>query len=213
MDDLLDNFASIDSPNIESTDEDGYIYHFVDESPPPLELNRPVHPTTAAEPNNYTSFFDIESPRAYQSTGGENEDKGHYNADIDDDDDDDNDDGDDGDDDDDVFGRGLHRASQFGTCRKNPTIDASDNRNPLFIDNTTSLNPSYRRQNDRVIELHDLSGRNKSGDVKPSSALSDDEQDLDGFKQHLRRFHRQDLERDELLTVGPLLFPLDPGAC
>ena len=208
MDDFLDIFANIDSPNIESTDEDGYIYHFVDESPPPLEHKRPVHPTTADEPNNYTSFFDIESLRVYQSTGGENEDKGDYNADIDDDDDDD-----DGDDDDDVFGRGLHRASQFGAYRENPTIDASDNRNPLFIDNTTSFDPSYRRQNDRVIELHDLSGGNKSGVVKPSSALSDDEQDLDGFKQHLRRFHRQDLERDELLTVGPLSFSLDPGAC
>ena len=200
MDDLLDNFANIDSPDIESPNEDDYIYHFVGESPPPLEHNRPLHPTTAAEPKNYTSFFDIESPPQHRSIGGENEDEGDYNV------------GDD-DDDDDVFGRGLHSASQFGAYRENPTIDASDNRNSLFIDNTTSLDRSYRRQNDRTIELHDLGGGNESGNVKPSSALSDGEQDLDGFKQHLRKFHRQDLERDELLTVGPLSSPLDPGAC
>ena len=167
MDDLLDNFANIDSPNMESTSEEGYIYHFVDESPAPLEHNRPVHPTTiAGEPNNHTSFFNIESPPPYQSTGGENEDEGDYNADIDDDDDDD------------VFGPGTHKASQFRAYRENPTIDAGDRR--------------------------------ESGGVKPSPAISDDEQDL---KQHLRKLHRQDLERDELIAVRPLPSPLDPGAC
>ena len=194
MDDLLDNFANIDSLNLDSTSEEGYIYHFVDESPAPLEHDRPVHPTIPAESNNYTSFFDSESPPPYQSTGGENEDDGDYNADIDDDDD--------------VFGRGLH-----GAYGENPTIGASDNRIPLFINNTTSLDRSYRSRNDRPIELHDLRGRKESGDVKLSSAPSDDEQDLDGFKQHLRRFHRQDLDRDELLAVRPLPSPLDPGAC
>ena len=152
MDDLLDNFANMDSPNVESTIGEGYIYHFVDESPAPLEHNRPVHPTMTAQPNNYTSFVNIESPPPYQSTGGENEDEGNYNADIDDDDDDD-----------DVFGSGL--------------------------------------------------GRKEPGYFKPASALRDDGQDLGGFEQHLRRFHRQDLERDDLLTVRPLSPPLDSEAC
>ena len=201
MDDLLDNFANIDSPNIESTSEEGYIYHFVDESPAPLEHDRPVHPTIAAEPSNHTSFFSTESPPPYQSTAGENEDDGDYNADIDDDDDDD------------VFGRGLHGASQFGANGENPTIDASDNRIPLFINNTTSLDRSYRRTNDRTIELHDLRGRRESGDVKPPSAPSDNEQDLGSLKQHLRKLHRQDLERDEHLAVRTLPSPLDPGVC
>ena len=200
MDDLLDNFANIDSLNIESTSEEGYIYHFVDESPAPLEHDRPIHPTIPAELNDHTSFSNIESPPPYQSTGGENEDEGDYNADIDDDDDD-------------VFGRGLHGASQFGAYDENPTIDASDNRMPLFMNNTTSLDRSYRRRNDSTIELHDLSSRKDSGDVKTSLTPSDDEQDLAGFKQHLRRFHRQDLERDELLAVHPLPSSLDLGAC
>lgn len=201
MDDLLDNFAKIDSPNI---DEEGYIYHFVNESPPPLEHNRPVHDTTEAEPNNYTSFFNIESPPQYQFTGGENEDEGDYNADIDDDDYDD----------DDVFGCGLQKTSQLGANRESSTIGASHNKERLFMNNnTTSLNHSYQTQSNGIIELHDLSGRNDSGDIKPSSALSGDEQDLDAFKQHLRKFHRQDLERDELLAVRPLPSPLDSGAC
>ena len=208
MDDLLDNFANIDSPNIdspnvESTSEEGYIYHFVNESPPPLEHNRPVHHITAAEPNNKSSFFNIESPPSYHSTGGENEDEGDYNADIEDEDDDD-----------DVFRRGLHRASRFGAYRESSTIGASDNKNLLFMNNnTTSLDRSYQRRNDGIIELHDLSGRKESEDIKPSSALSDNEQDSDNFEQHLRRFHRQDLERDELLAVRPLPSRLDPGAC
>ena len=152
MDDLLDNFANTDSPNVESTTEEDYIYHFVDESPAPLEHNRPVHPTMTAQPNNYTSSVNIESPPPYQSIGGENEDEGNYNADIDDDDDDD-----------DVFGNGL--------------------------------------------------GGKESGLIKPASALRDDGQDLASFEQHLRRFHRQDLERDDLLAVRPLSSPLDSEVC
>lgn len=199
MDDLLDNFANIEFPNIDTPSEEHYIYHFVDESPAPSEHNRPVHHTTPAEPTNETSFFNVESPPPYQSTADENVDEGNYNADIDDDDDDD----------DDVFGHGPHRASHFGG--DNPT-NASDNRKPLLINNTTSLDRPYRNPNDRIIELHDLSGRKESGDFKPASAPNDDEQDSDGFKQHLRRLHRQDLERDELLTVRPLPSPLDPDA-
>ena len=208
MDDLLDNFANIDPPpRIESPEED-YIYHFVDESPAPLEQNISVHHTTAAEPNDYTSFFNIQSPPPYQSTRGENDDERDYSADIDDDDDDDDDDGDD-----DVFGRGLHRAPQFGSHPENTIVDTSDNGEPLSMINIASLDRSYQRTNDRFIELHDLSGRKESGDVKPASALNDDEQEFNGFKQHLRRFHRQDIERDELLAVGALPSPLGPGAC
>ena len=202
MDDLLVNFANDDSPHIESTSEEGYIYHFVDESPAPLEHDRPVHASIVAQPNKYTSFFNIETPPPYQSTGGENGDEGDYNADIDDDDDDD-----------DVFGRGLHRAPQSGAYRENPIIDASDNSKPLFTNNATSLDRSSHRQDDEIIELHDLSGRKKSAAFKQASALSDDGQDSDGFKQQLRRFQRQDLERDELLAVCPLPSPLDVGAC
>ena len=206
MDDLLDNFANNDPPPRVESPEENYIYHFVDESPAPLEHSRPVHHTTAAEPNNYTSFFNIESPTPYQSTRREIDDEGDYSVDVDDDDD--YDDGDD-----DVFGRGLHRASQFGAYPENPIVDTSDNGEPLSINNITGLDRSYQRTNDRFIELHDLSGRKESGHIKLASALDDDEQDLHGFKQHLRKFHRQDIERDDLLTVRALPSPLDPGAC
>ena len=201
MDDLLDNFANVDSPNLGTPSEERYIYHFVDGSPEPLEHDRPVHRTTPAEPTHETSFFNVESPPPYQSTGDENVDEGDYNADIDDYDDDD----------DDVFGYGPLKGSHFGG--DNPTIDTSNNtRKPLFINNTTSLDRPYRNLNDTIMELHDLSAREESGDFKPASALNDGEQDLDGFKQHLRKFHRQDLERDELLAVRSLPSPLDPGA-
>ena len=43
--------------------------------------------------------------------------------------------------------------------REKPTVDASDNKKPLFTNHTTSPDRCHQRQNDRIIELHDLSGR------------------------------------------------------
>ena len=193
----MDNFANhnIETPNNDSPSEDEYKYHFVNGSPAASEHDRPVNSAaaTSAGPSNQKLFFNIEASTPQPTTGRENEDEGDYNADIDDDDDDDDDD----------FERGRERASRFDVYQENVTMNASDNGKSLFVNNTYHLSRSFRTQNRRSLESNDVEKKIESDDVEPYPALSNDEHESDDFKQQLRKFHRQDCERDELLAVCP----------
>ena len=188
MDDLLNNFAD---QSIKSPIEEDYIYHFFDSSPAGSGSNRPVRPAPAAPAiDNNDPFFDIEDPVSLQATGGANEDERDYNADIDDDDNDD-------------YEHRHSKASRFDDYPETPASDAAYIGKSRVMDDTDDLDRSFRNQNGGTLKTNGVNSRKKSEHVEPSLAPSDSEEEMDGFKQHLRRLHRQDSERDELLAVCP----------
>ena len=168
MDDLLCNFAT---DNIDSPNENDYKYHFVNDSPAPLELDRPAHPAPIPE----------------QPKGGEQADEGDYSADIDEDDDD--------------FELDHDPLSRSDAYLSTPASYANDNGNSLYVNDTANLDRSYPHQNGTTRHVPNFNNNKASQDTKPPLVVRGDEQGLDEFKKHLRRFHRQDFDRDELLTV------------
>ena len=186
MNDLLSNFAdqNFADHSIESPTEDCYKYHFLNDSPAGSEYNRPVRPTaaTSAGPSNQDSLFEIEDPASKQDIGGQNEDEEEYNADIDDIDED--------------YERGHDEA-----YHEHPTNGTSYKEKSLLENETDDPDRSFHSQNRGPFETHNFHSTEKPENVERNSALSDHEQDVDGFKQHLRRLHRQDFDRDELLIV------------
>lgn len=189
MDDLLSNFAD---QRIELPTEDGYIYHFFDESPVGSEHDRPVRQAPAAPdtPDNSDPFFQVEAPFSRQATVSGAEDEGNYNADIDEYDDD-------------IHEHGHSEASQMHYY---PTISASEatyNGRPLLMNDTIDLDRSFPDKNRGTLTIKGVENRKESGDLEPlSPASSDGQQKMDDIEHHLRRLHRQDIERDELLEVS-----------
>lgn len=189
MNDLLDNFANqgLDSP----TEED-YKYHFVDGSPAGSQHETSIDLTATAlpRPSNEDPFFSIDS---HQDISDENEDERYYNADIDEDDDE--------------LRRGeasLDEASPDEAYRKKPTNKASYPSKPPF-ETDKDLNQFIHGPDHGAFPTYGANSREVYSNVESSLAVSDDEKNgLNGFAQHLRRLHRQDIERDELLKVRAL---------
>ena len=65
---------------------------------------------------------------------------------------------------------------------------------------TASLDRSFPQQNNHPVEPKEILQRANYGNFSPSSVSVNE--GLDEFASQLRHIHRQDLERDELLTVG-----------
>ena len=188
MDDLLKNFAN---HNMDSPTEDSYKYHFLGDSPAGSEHDRPVHPAPAipAGPSNHDSILDIGTPALHQATGSVNEDEVDYNADIDDDYDDDD------------YEYGRNEPSRLEACRRDLASRPIYNEKSRPENDNNNPGHAFYNQIGGAFEVPRVKTMKKSGDVEPSIALSDDVQESDGFNQYLRKLHRQDLERDELLAV------------
>lgn len=191
MDDLLSNFAdhnfaehNFADQSIESSTEECYKYHFVNDSPAGSEHNRPVRPTatTSAGPCNRDSLFDIEDPAPYQATGNQDDDEEDYNADIEENTDD-------------------YEPERDEAYYQQPTNGTSYKEESQLGIERDDLNRSFHSQNRGPFETHSIDSGKKPENIEPDPAPSDHEQNLDGFKQHLRRLHRQDFDRDEILFV------------
>ena len=177
--------------NIEFPTEDGYIYHFRDGSP---ACSVPVQTTTSASagPGNRDLSFFPEAAASHPAIGDKNKDERDGHAVVDDE----YDDGLDVDYDDielaieyDDNKHGRDNASHFEAHRTNQATETSYNKK------SDSLNRSFHNQ-DYTRAQHDSLG--------PSPVSVDDGEDLESFlEDHLRRFHRQDLDRDNLLLVCP----------
>lgn len=184
MDDLLENFAS---RSLRSTSEEGYKYHFINGSPVGSEHAMPIGPSapTLVGSNNEASSIQKQTGPAVENEADYNfEDETDYNADVDDD------------------------SDEYG--HEEATHEADHADYPGDLTNRASYEKTPLSENDHKYldrffhnpDTHSVDGRSAHGSIVPSPALSDDGQDrLDGFAQHLRRLHRQDMERDELLTV------------
>lgn len=194
MDDLLSNFAdqSIElQQRIESPVEDGYKYHFLGDSPVGFEHDRPVRqaPAASAAPDNNDPFFHVEAPVSRQAAVSGKEDEGDYNADIDDDDDD-------------VYEPRRRKAVQVDNYPEISASEVTHNGRSLLMDETHNLDRSFPNHKGGTLTANRVDSGKESGDVEPlSPAESDGEQEMDDIKQHLRKFHYQDLERDKLLEV------------
>lgn len=207
MDDLLTNFTDLstmssfamdDTKNnftdheIESPNEEGYKYHFLDGSPAGSEHEKSLPLVTAASAglSNGGPFFDIEATASPQATAGVDEDEEDYNADLDDDDDDDH------------HGRG--EATRYEAYGKNPSNGASYNENSLRENHTDDRDRKVHRQSSTTFAMRGVNDKGTYEQREPSPALSDDGQDASddsSFARYLYRLHGQDKERDELLTV------------
>lgn len=189
MDDLLSSFAD---QRIESPVEDSYKYHFLGDSPVGSEHDRPVRqaPAAPAAFDDSDPFYHVEAPVSRQATVSAKEDEGDYNADIDDDDDD-------------VDVRGHSKASQLDEYPEISTSEATYNGRRLLVKDTDDLDRSFPDQNRGILTNKSVDSGKDSKDVESlSPAMSGIEQEMDGIEQQLRRFHRQDAERDELLEVS-----------
>ena len=186
MDDLLSNFTghNFADHSIESPTEDGYKYHFVNHSPTGSEYDRPVRPTaaTSAGPINRDSLFDIEDPASHQATGSQDDDEEDYNADIEENADD-------------------YEPERGEADYEQPTSGTSYNEKSQLGNERNDLQRSFHSQDRGPFETHSINSGKKPENVEPDPTPSDHEQNLDGLKQHLRRLHRQDFDRDELLFV------------
>ena len=187
MDDLLSNF--VDQPS-ESPIENGYIYHFLGDSPVGSEHDRPVRqaPAASAAPGNNDPFFHVEAPVSRQATVSGKEDEGDYNADIDDDDDD-------------VYEPGHRKALQVDNYSEISASEVTHNGRSLLVDDTDDLDRSFPDHKGGTLTANRVDSGKETGDVEPLP-VSDSEQEMDDINQHLRKLHRQDIERDELLKVS-----------
>lgn len=189
MEDLLDNFTT---QSLESPTEEDYKYHFTNDSPRGSEHEGSIRPriSASAGPSNGDPFFNIESAGSPQATGGDNEREENYNADVEDDDDEPE----------------RDMASRYGTNHENSTARASYPDKSLFEIDTDNFKHLSHNQDNDAFETEGLKGRAMSGNVELFPAPRSDRHDgMDGFAQNLRRFRRQDMERDKLLTVS--VFP------
>ena len=179
MDDLLNSFAhqSID-PSTEPEEE--YIHHFVDGSPAGSEHESRLH---TAVTSNDDLFLHNEAFEIQAGTDSAIEDEANYNADVDEDE---------GEDDE----HGRDETFHHEAYRDNLNPGASHNHKSFFKDDTNGLYPSIPSQDDED------NTRAAYGDVEQTTASSGDDQNrMDDFAKHLRQLHRQDMERDDLLTV------------
>lgn len=182
--------SSFVDQRIESPIENGYIYHFLGDSPVGSEHDRPVRqaPDASAAPGSNDPFFHVETPVSRQATVSGKEDEGDYNADIDDDDDD-------------VYEPAHRKALQVDNY---PEISASEvihNGRSLLVDDTDDLDRSFPDRKGGTLTANRVDSGKETGDVEPLP-VSDGEQEMDDINQHLRKLHRQDIERDELLKVS-----------
>ena len=182
--------------NIEPPTEDGYIYHFRDGSP---AGSVPVQTATSvsAGPSNRDLFFVAEAAASHPATGDKNKDERDYHAVVDEDDDgldivyddielaidyEDN-------------KHGRDDTSRFEAQR---TVQATETS---YNDIPHSLNRSFHNQ---VYENSAVHTRAQHDSLELSPASLDDGEELESFlEDNLRRFHRQDLDRDNLLLVCP----------
>ena len=218
MDDLINSFRIQDMDSLiedgykyqfqhqekESPIEDGYIYHFRDGSPANSVQGKSVQPATSASagPSIRDLSFVTEATASHPATGSEEKNEGDHNADIEYDDNELDTDDDESelaiDCNDNEHGR--DEVSQFEANRTARTIGTSYN------DKSDNLDGSFHKQD---YEKSAVNTRARHDSLDPSSASIDDGEDLEGFiEEHLRRFHRQDLDRDNLLLVRPTFRPL-----
>ena len=112
-----------------------------------------------------------------QATTGEND----YEGDIDDDNDDD------------------YERENYGAYPESP-VNGTVQREVLQLEmETANLGRSFPHQNHHSVEPKDISHRANNGDVQPPLVPIVD--GLDDFATQLRHLHRQDKQRDVLLTV------------
>ena len=207
MDDLIQSFVP---PEAESSAEGDYIYHFVDDIPEVSVHGTDVLPIASASavPSSLDPFFVIETPDSEQTTGGKVEDERDYMADMNNDD-----------------IEHEHRVNEGSQVEAHPNLMGSGSGDPgrssrkldYPVLNTEVRHPGqslgkveYPPLNTGVrdpgqslgrVEYPPLNTEAGNGALDRSLALSDSEWEEHGFTQNLRRFHRQDSERDELLEV------------
>ena len=172
--------------------EEGYKYHFVDGSPAGSEHAAPVRPapTVPAGSNHDDVFFDVEPSGIPEATGFDVDDEANYNADVDDYDDEEE------------SGREeeFHKSGDVGD-NKISLNAAMYKKISLFEDDIHGFDRSFHRQDQHKLETQGGPSRTMYKKTEPSLARNADGQSgSDGFAEHLRRLHRQDVERDELLT-------------
>ena len=117
--------------------------------------------------------------RSPKATTGEKD----YEGDIDDDDDDD-----------------YYERENDGAYSKTP-VNGTAQREVLQLEiQAASLDRSFPHQNHHSVEPNDTSQQANYGNFQ--SPLNSIDDGLDDFASQLRHLHRQDKERDVLLTVG-----------
>ena len=208
MDDLISNFAhqsmgspedgykyhfrhqSLESPiendykhhpqhqSMEPPTEYEYKYHFRDGSPAGSIHGGAVQPATSASarPTNRDLFLTAEA------TGGEKKDTHDHNADMTDDD--------------------IELAIEYNDNK--PGRDGTLHFDSHPTARTTRTSYNIRSDNLDRSSHSAVNIRAHHDSLELSSASIDDGEDLGCFiEEHLRRFHRQDLDRDDLLLVYP----------
>lgn len=201
-----------------ATCEEGYIHHFVNGSPAGSEGAGPTRPAPTTPPENTYNyplsdgspvrpvrpartvpagrshddiFLDNDIIKIPKATDFDVEDEANYNADVDD-----------YDDDDEESGRveAFHRSGD-GANNKISLNAAMYKKMSLFEDDIPDSDRSFHKQdNDNFETQGDHSRAMYKNSASTLARNADGQSESDDFAQRLRQLHRQDVERDELLT-------------